>query len=183
MRGRLSNRYVLAENSSGLVIVDIRHAHQRIVFERLLKNLKTREASRQQLLLPVTVELSPTDAKLLKNQLSSFDALGFSIEEFGGNSYLVTAVPASYPDQDLGRLLRDMLSEMREMRSIKNPNAIHLAQVACRHAVSPREDITDAEVRQIVMDLLRCEMPYADPSGNATMIQMTYSELEKRFKG
>lgn len=145
-------------------------------------NLKNRKVQRQQLLLPVTVNLSNEESRFLKTQLEQFDAIGFSIEPFGGTTYIITAVPSAYPDEDLGKAIRDILEDLRVNRSVNSSNAIHLAQLACRHAISLKETLTDDEVRKILADLAAVEMPYADPAGNPTMVHVTYAELEKRFK-
>ena len=181
VRGRLGSRYILAETSHGLAIVDVRAAHQRILFEKLLNNLEGQKIMRQQLLLPVTLNLSQPDARLMNSELKQFDAIGFSIEPFGGQTFIVTAVPADFPNQDIVKALLDILEDLRQDRSIKTPNALHLAQIASRHAVCVKDNLSDEEIRQMLHELSGAQMPYADPAGNPTMVHITYSELDKRF--
>ena len=183
VRGRLGSRFVLAETPNGLAVVDIRAAHQRILFEKLLKNLESQKCLRQQLLLPVTLNLSQMDARLMNSELKQFDAIGFTIEPFGGQSFIVTAVPADYPNQDISKALRDILEDIRQDRSVKSPSALHLAQMACRHAVSVKDTPTDEEIHRLLRELGAAQMPYADPLGNPTMVHITYTELDKRFSG
>ena len=181
--GRLGNRHLLAESANGLVVIDLRSAHQRILFEKLLANLKEQKIPQQPLLIPVTINLGQEEARFLNSQIKHFQSLGFTIEHFGGTSFIVTAVPASYPNQDISQTLRDIIDDLRQSRTTNVQSAIHIAQAACRHAISLKANITEKEVSQLISDLARATMPYADPNGNPTMIHITYSELEKRFKG
>jgi DNA mismatch repair protein MutL len=181
--GRLGRRYALAEAATGLVVVDLQAAHQRILFENLLAAMNDQRQSRQQLLLPVTLNLSPEEARFLRRESSHFDTLGFSIEPFGGNTFLITAVPAAYPNQDLAKALRDILDDLRQSSVTNRQSAIHIAQAACRHAHRSKDDLTDLEIKALLNGLARCAMPYACPNGHPTMVHITYSELDKRFQG
>ena len=181
--GRLGNRHLLAESANGLVIIDLRAAHQRILFEKLLANLKEQKIPQQPLLIPVTINFGQEEARFLNSQVKHFQSLGFTIEHFGGTSFIVTAVPASYPNQDISQTLRDIIDDLRQSRTTNVQSAIHIAQAACRHAISLKANLTEKEVNQLIFDLARTTMPYTDPNGNPTMIHITYSELEKRFKG
>ena len=180
--GRLGNRHLLAESANGLVIIDLRAAHQRILFEKLLANLKEQKIPQQPLLIPVTINFGQEEARFLNSQIKHFQSLGFTIEHFGGTSFIVTAVPASYPNQDISQTLHDIIDDLRQSRTTNVQSAIHIAQAACRHAISLKANLTEKEVNQLIFDLARTTMPYTDPNGYPTMIHITYSELEKRFK-
>ena len=117
------------------MVVNIHAAHQRILFEELLANLKSEKVRQQQLLMPVTLELAPDEARLLSRQLDAFKSLGYTIEPFGGNAYLVTAVPANVRDDNLCDAMRDILSDLRRETVTNRQSATHLAQTAARHAV------------------------------------------------
>ncbi|MBQ6470907.1 MAG: DNA mismatch repair endonuclease MutL [Victivallales bacterium] len=181
--GRLGTAYALAEGENGLVVVSLRAAHERILFERLLHEMSRGPALRQQLLLPATINLTPDDSRFLRNVLPHFSQLGFQIEPFGGNSYIVSAVPSSFPDQDIGQVVRDIIDDLRGNRVTARQSALHLAETACRHAISAHEQLTDAQVAALLQDLAQTDMPYASPAGTPTMVLITSSELEKRFKG
>lgn len=179
--GRLGTMYALAESGNGLVVVNLKAAHQRIVFERLLATASDKEVSQQQLLIPTTLTLSPDEVRFMKQELAYFLKLGFGIEAFGGNSFIVSAVPASFPNQDVGRMIRDMIDELRSSSVTNRQSVIHLAQVACRCAISANAPVSDGEVATILSDLAKTEMPYVCPNGHPTMVHITYGELEKRF--
>lgn len=183
-RGRLGKGYLLAETPQGLAVVDIRAAHRRVLFERLLRNLRQRTVQRQQLLLPLTVTLSTLDARALSQQLAQFGALGFTIEPFGGTSFLVSALPLGFPAEHLVQTFQDVVEELRQQRRVvRTENALHLAQLACRHAVTERDEVSEQALSGLLEELSRAEMPYTDPLGRPTMLHFTFSELSRRFRG
>ena len=180
--GPVHQGYLLAEGREGLIVVNVRAASQRILFERMLANLKQKKVSQQPLLIPVTINLAVDEARLLARQLEHFAALGYTIEEFGGNAFVITAVPANLPDSDLGTAMRDILSDLRRDSVTNRQSAMHLAQTASRHAVRVKQELSPVEQQALLRELLKCEMPYADAAGLPTMVHITYSELQKRFK-
>jgi len=180
--GVLGELYLVAEGTSGLVLVDQHAAHERILFEQLLKTAQSGDGLQQQLLLPVTVDLSPEDAALLGRHVEHFQRLGFSVEPFGGNTFLVTAVPPQFPQENLAGLLQDILDEVRQSPgAVSRPEDVRIAQAACKHAVRGSDSLTDAEIRQLLSDLAKTEMPYTCPHGRPVMISIPFRELEKRF--
>ncbi|NLF62254.1 MAG: DNA mismatch repair endonuclease MutL [Lentisphaerae bacterium] len=181
--GHLGQRHILAESPNGLVVIDLRAAQQRIVFERLLKALNSHRVQTQPLLLPVTLNLTIDEARFLRARLDNFADLGFILEPFGGNSFLVTAVPASFPNSDVGKAMRDILDDLRRSIVSSRQNTIHVAQAASRHAIQARDRLTNQEIQALIHDLAATAMPYACPNGKPTMVNITYAELEKRFMG
>lgn len=182
--GKLGTEYLLAESESGLVVVSVAGASQRILFERLLKNLRQGEGARlQPLLMPLTLHLAPDESRLLSREIPYFRSLGFIIEEFGANTFLVTAVPQNLPDCSLEETIRDVLSDLRQDSVTNRQSAMHLAQLASRHGISRKAPPLPPEGQRILLEeLMRCEMPYADPAGQPTMLHITCAELAKRFR-
>lgn len=180
--GRLGDHYLVAEGSNGLVLVDQHAAHERVLFEQLLAAARGKPGLQQQLLLPVTMDLTPDDAGLLRTHIERFQKLGFCLEPFGGNTFLITAVPSRFPEENVTGLLQDILDDIREGGE---PSAkagdIRIAQAACRHAVNVNDHLTDEEIDQLLSDLARAEMPYTCPHGRPVMINITFGELQKRF--
>jgi DNA mismatch repair protein MutL len=180
--GTLQGTYLVAEGARGLVLIDQRAAHKRILFERLLKNARNSQQPQQQLLLPATVELGPQDARLLERQIKTFQGLGFGIEPFGGTTFLVTSVPASLPEQDVKNLLCEMLDDLREGSGSGNrPEQVRVAQAACRHAVPERSELSREEIRQLLNDLAKADLPYTCPDGKTVIVNFPFREIEKRF--
>ena len=181
--GVLGNTFLVAEGASGLVLVDQHAAHERIVFEQLLTAARSNAAEQQQLLLPVTVDLPPADAALLEKYAEHFKQLGFSIDAFGGNTFLVSAVPAAFPEENVGGLLRDILDDLRHGsgQTAQRPDDARIARVACKHAVKASDPLADGEISQLLQDLARAEMPYTCPHGRPVMISLPFQEIERRF--
>ena len=182
LKGKLSSKYALAEGPDGLIVIDLKAAHQRILFERLLAAMNAKTVPSQPLLLPVPLNLTLDEARFLRTQIQHFEKLGFSVEPFSGNSFIVTAVPSGYPDGDLAIAMRDILDDLRHSNITNRQSAIHLAQVACRHAASSKTEFTELEIHTILHDLAHTTMPYTCPNGHPTMVHITFSELEKRFR-
>jgi len=181
--GMLQSRCLVAEGDAGLVLIDQRAAHERILFERLLAAARSRQGVSQPLLLPVTVELPPAEAELLQRHAGQFSRIGFEIESFGGGTVLITAIPANIPQENLASLLRDILDDLREgvAGALARPDEIALAQAAARHAVRLRTVLSPDEIERLLADLARCELPYTCPQGRPVMVNIPYSEIERRF--
>ena len=126
----------MAESDSGLVLLDQHAAHERILFEKLLATLRHQAHRSQPLLIPVTLELSASEATLLERAREQLIKLGFEIEAFGGTTVLVRALPASFPQENVAGMVRDIIDELRDTGAmLSRPDEIALAQTACRHAV------------------------------------------------
>ncbi|MFA4943585.1 MAG: DNA mismatch repair endonuclease MutL [Lentisphaeria bacterium] len=180
--GTLNNLYLVAEGAAGLVLIDQHAAHERILFEKLLRAAESAQAEGQPLLIPVHLDLAPADAALLRHHLEHFHKLGFGLDAFGGNSFLVTAVPAGFPGENLGGLLRDILDDLRQAAaSTPRPDELRIAQAACKHAVKAEDPLRPLEVNQLLHDLAAAEMPYTCPHGRPVMITIPHPELERRF--
>lgn len=143
---------------------------------------KRERIPQQQLLLPVTLNLSPEEGKFLHGRLDQFKAMGFSLDHFGGSTYLLSAVPANLPDENYAAVIRDVIDDLRHSPPGERQSTLSLAQSASRCAVRAETVLSVGEQQRLVQDLVACEMPYTCPSGRPTMIHVTYNELEKRFK-
>lgn len=182
--GMSQRRYVVAEGPSGLVLVDPRAAHQRILFERLLQAARSESSRPQQaLLIPVTIDFAPEESVLLQQNLERFQKLGFAIGPFGGRTFIVSAIPASLPDTDLVPLLHEILDDLRHSQEGRNRfDDVRIAKAAARHAISVRQTaLSEAEAKSLVQSLALCEMPYACPEGRPTMINLPFSDLDRKF--
>jgi DNA mismatch repair protein MutL len=183
--GQLNETFIIAEGPGGLVLIDPNAAHQRIIFEQLLDYAKQDPARRAQqpLLLPVTTEFAPEDAALLHQNLEKFQKFGFGIEHFGGRTFLITAMPAGVPENDVQTMFHEILDDLRHSAegSRSRVDDMRIAKTAARHAVRARQQMTAKEIQALLEALARTQMPYACPEGRPTMINLPYSELDRRF--
>lgn len=180
--GEIANLYLLAEGPSGLVLIDQHAAHERILFERIMRQAKDKDGLGQGLLIPVTLEFGATDADVLRRHLKELRWLGFRIEDFGGNTVIVEAIPPEFPRENIGGVLHDVVDQLRDSPfGAKRLDEAEIAQAACKAAVKAKDHLTDTEVAHLLRDLARTALPYTCPHGRPTMINLSYAELEKRF--
>jgi DNA mismatch repair protein MutL len=183
--GDYKRQYLVAEGSSGLVLIDQHAAHERILFERLLEQARQEKAMSQQLLIPATVEVGPREAEVLNKHLEELLKIGFRMEPFGGNAFVVTGVPPDCPSQNISGLIADITEDLLNAGASRHAGIeqreIRVAQAACKHAVKAHDRLGPEEVDSLLEQLGCVEMPFTCPHGRPVMINIPDSELDKRF--
>ena len=182
--GVLNKLYVLMENVNGLVLVDQHAAHERILFEELRRRMEEEGVPAQKLLLPHTFDLPPRDADWVERNMSILQKMGIGIESFGPNTFKIDSLPAflnaSNPTQFMRKVIDDLKNASTSSSAMRLGEEI-IAKTVCRHAVKANDPLRYPEVEKLIRDLLDCEMPYCCPHGRPTMIQISLTELEKKF--
>ncbi|BDF33956.1 DNA mismatch repair protein MutL [Lachnospiraceae bacterium] len=183
--GQAFDTYWIIEFHDSLYIIDQHAAHERVLYERTLKNMKTREFTSQYISPPIILNLTMQEAEVLNTYMGRFTKLGFEMEEFGQESYAVRAVP----DNLFGIAKKELLMEMIDSLSDEisrnlSPDLIDekVASMSCKAAVKGNMKLSAAEVDALIGELLLLENPYHCPHGRPTIIAMTRRELEKKFK-
>ena len=181
--GGLDNRWVLMQSNDGLVLLNIRAASERILFENLRREMETGTAPAQRLLIPDVIELPIRDAVWISENLPALHATGFVLEPFGGNTFKIEALPPALAGRDARATLLDICESLRASGSLGNHT---LATDSLARSVSVLAALDgfaydENRARQLVRELLLCELPYASPRGHPTMIQWSFSELERKF--
>lgn len=182
--GVLGKLYVLMENGDGLVLLDQHAAHERILFERLRRQIESEGVPSQRLLIPITVQITPKDYDWIRLNLESLSRMGFALEPFGEATLKIDAVPQFLKVADPAGAMRRLVDELRSMTTSTSRLRIGedvIAKTVCRHAVKANDELRLPEIQQLVRDLLACDLPYCCPHGRPTMIQISYQELEKKF--
>jgi DNA mismatch repair protein MutL len=182
--GVLGKLYILMENEEGLVLVDQHAAHERILFERLRRETETAGVPCQRLLIPIVLRLPPKDYDWLLLNAPSLQKMGFSVEPFGESTLKIDGIPQFLRMEDPANTIRQLVDELRSLTSSTSRLRLGedvIAKTVCRYAVKANDELHTAEIGQLVKDLLACELPYCCPHGRPTMIQIGYSELEKKF--
>ena len=182
--GALGRLYVLIESPEGLVLMDQHAAHERVLFERMLKELTVENAPAQKLLLPVTLELEARDAEFLAGNLKTLHKLGLGVSEFGERTFLIDAVPPYFKLDNLAQTFRDIVDELRQTGEQVHARRLgedKIATTVCRHAVKAHDPLQGEELRALLRQLHQCDLPYTCPHGRPTLIQISYAELEKKF--
>ncbi len=183
--GVIGKLYVVLESDRGLVLLDQHAAHERILFEQMLKRLEEKEtAPSQKLLLPETVELSARDAAFLRGQLELLTRLGVGLSEFGERTFLLDALPPFVKGAEPRRFVLELIDELKAAGQEVNSSRLGeqvVAKTVCRHAVKAHDPLAGRELEKLIEDLRHCAMPYTCPHGRPTLIEMNFRELEKKF--
>ena len=182
--GVIGKLYVLIESPEGLVLMDQHAAHERVLFEKMLKELAADSAPAQKLLLPLTLELDARDAAFLHANQKTLHKLGIGVSEFGEKTFLVDALPPYFPTANLAQTFRNIIDELRQTGEEVHARRLgedKIATTVCRHAVKAHDLLRGEELCALLHQLHQCELPYTCPHGRPTMIQMSYAELEKKF--
>jgi DNA mismatch repair protein MutL len=183
--GVIGRLYVVLESDRGLVLLDQHAAHERVLFEQMLRRLEENgSAPSQRLLLPETVELAVREAQFLREQLPVLARLGVGLSEFGERTFLLDALPPFVKASDPRRFILELVDQLKAAG--EGVNALRLgeqtiAKTVCRHAVKANDPLAGAELENLIEDLRHCAMPYTCPHGRPTLIEMNFRELEKKF--
>lgn len=183
--GQVFDTYWLVQFQDNLYIIDQHAAHERVLYERTLKEMKNREFTSQYLSPPIILTLSMQEAELLKTHKERFERIGFEIEPFGGEEYAIRAVPANLFSIAKKELFMEMLDNLADGLSTNmTPDIIDekVASMSCKAAVKGNNRLSAQEVDVLIGELLELENPYHCPHGRPTIIAMSKKELEKKFK-
>lgn len=182
--GQLFKTYWLIEYEDQLFIMDQHAAHEKVNYERLMKNFKEKEIYSQRLEPPMVVTVSMTEAEALTRYKDAFAGLGFTIESFGGNEYCIREVPANL--YGIGE--RDLFMELLDAVSQENGTldteviASKIATMACKMSIKGNQRVSLMEVEHLLDELMKLENPYQCPHGRPTIIKMSKYEIDKKFK-
>jgi DNA mismatch repair protein MutL len=182
----LKKRYALFDTSRGLVMLHLRHADQRVRFERINKEFKHDMPPSQRLLIPHPVEFEPLAAEALKAQLKQLNAQGFQVEEFGRNFYRIEAVPTWLSPEQAEAFIRDLVDLVRQRGGMRKHSALGweaVARLAVEGSYRRNDSLTQPAVEQLAKDLLACETPHTSPFGKPTFSEVSWSEWARRFGG
>jgi DNA mismatch repair protein MutL len=182
--GVLQKLYVLMEGKEGLVLMDQHAAHERVNFEKFRRALETGGVPCQRLLIPITLQTTPRDADLLKQNLASLNRLGIEIEPFGPNIFKVETLPSFLKTDDPAAWLDQVIEELSSLSSKSSTLRLSedaIATTACRASVKSNDALSIPEMQALLKDLFACEMPYCCPHGRPTLVQISTAELERKF--
>ena len=183
--GQVFDTYWLVQFQDSLYIIDQHAAHERVLYERTLKGMKTREFTSQYLSPPIILTLSMQEARLLEEHIDRFTRIGFEIEPFGSEEYAVRAVPDNLFGIAKKELLMEMIDDLGDgLNTSMTPDLIDekVASMSCKAAVKGNNRLSAQEVDALIGELLTLDNPYHCPHGRPTIIAMTKKELEKKFK-
>lgn len=182
--GQLFDTYWLVEYDNKFYIIDQHAAHEKVLYERFIKDFSKKEMLSQMVSPPTLVSLNLQESNLLKANLETFRELGFEISEFGGKEYSIHAVPANIYGISVKDFFIQILDSLEQEHVSKTPDILadRIATAACKAAVKGNNRLSIKEADALIDELLSLENPYNCPHGRPTIISMTKYELEKKFK-
>jgi DNA mismatch repair protein MutL len=179
--GQAGTTYVIAEGPAGVYLVDQHAAHERVMYERFLRELGAAAAVAQPLLAPLALDLTPTQASLVGTFAEALAAHGFGVEPFGGGGYLLRAAPAGLRREDPARAFTELLDLLMREDAPADPRHRVAASLACHAAVRAGQTLAPEEMRDLIEQLEACETPQTCPHGRPTMLHLSAEELARRF--
>lgn len=182
--GQLFKTYWLIEYEDQLFIMDQHAAHEKVNYERLMKNFKEKEIYSQRLEPPMVVTVSMMEAEALERYRDAFAGLGFTIESFGGNEYCIREVPANLYGIGERDLFMELLDAVSQENGIMDTEVIasKIATMACKMSIKGNQRVSLMEVEHLLDELMKLENPYQCPHGRPTIIKMSKYEIDKKFK-
>ena len=181
---RLREERAVFETPTGLAILDIGAAHQRVLYESILAQFTAQKPVSQPMLVPLSIELEPLPAAVLKERLPLLASAGFDFEEYGRNFWRIQALPAWLEPEDALAFVRDLLAEMaRREGDFGRPSLAYdaLAKIAVIKARRKGDSLSDAELMELVQALFRTVQPGSCPRGRRTYVEWTDADLTRRF--
>jgi DNA mismatch repair protein MutL len=189
---QLHNQYILAQTANGFILINQQAAHERIVYERLQEAAKGKPVATQRSMFPVTIDLAPSDTVLLEELMEDLQQLGYMIEPFGKNTFVVQGTPA---DLTQGNVQKDSFGEKQvidslleqfkhfstEMKFSKREKLVR--SLAWQQSIKAGRQLNQKEIEALVEDLFKCKQPNASPDGNPTYLEFKKEQLEKMFGG
>lgn len=182
--GEVFDTYWIVEYDDSMFIIDQHAAHEKVLYEKFINNLKNDKHYSQHIMPSIIVTLTQQEENILKKYMSSFTELGFEIEHFGGCEYMISAVPTDLYSLDNSILFLELLDDLSDISSKSGPEIIidRVATAACKAAVKGGNRLSLAEANTLIDELLSLDNPYNCPHGRPTIISMSRTELEKKFK-
>ena len=182
--GQVFETYWLVEYGDKLYIIDQHAAHEKVNFERMMKRLREKKPASQYLNPPILLTLTADEARVLEEHMNYFEQLGYVISSLGDRDYSISAIPTDLPELSKKELLLEILDELTDEAGMTTPDTIYdkIASMSCKAAVKGNNKLSLMEADALIGELLTLENPYACPHGRPTIISMSKTELEKKFK-
>jgi DNA mismatch repair protein MutL len=182
---QVHDTYILAETRGGILIVDQHSAHERILFQRLMEGFDAGGQVGQRLLFPLTVRLTAPEVAVVANLGGLLSRAGFEVEEFGGDTVIVRAVPDPHRYFDAERAFREMVHELTHgselVRSARNQHERIAMTFACKSAIKAGQRLSDPEMQELFDQLFATDLPHHDVHGRPTVVRLSSGELARKF--
>jgi DNA mismatch repair protein MutL len=181
---QVHQKYLLVQVKSGIMVIDQHAAQERILYEKYVASLQKKAVISQALLFPQTIDLSPTDAALVKELKAEFLELGFQFEDFGGNTIILNAIPADVQAANEKELLEELVEQYKNnMATLKLDRRENLARAMAKRLASRLQTrMSELEMNSLVDKLFACQVPNYTPAGQKTLVIMELNQLHELFQ-
>ncbi len=182
--GQVFDTYWILQYDGAMYMVDQHAAHEKVLYERFMRQFSEKKPIVQLLQPPVVLTLTMQEEQAVKEHMSVFEELGYQIEPFGGREYVVNGVPAHLPQIGNEELLKEVIDAMVDEHARPTPDILKdkIASMSCKAAVKGNNRLPREQMEELLRELMTLENPYHCPHGRPTMIKMTKTELDKKFK-
>jgi len=184
--GQIDNSFVVAQGGGAVVIVDQHAAHERIYYEKFLRQVQLGAISRQRLLMPVLLEMAPAVRGLLLANGTLLDQMGLELEDFGGGSIALKSTPALLSGDDVEQVLADVGELLAQSQRIKGASFSPIDEIcalyACKAAVKADRPLSLAEMQELLDQLAKTDHPMTCPHGRPTTVELGLEDLRKSFR-
>ncbi|MBF0215415.1 MAG: DNA mismatch repair endonuclease MutL [Candidatus Omnitrophica bacterium] len=175
--------YIVRVKGDSVTVTDQHAAHERVLYEYFNNKKRETAGETQNLLFPVSLGLSPSESILMGKMKGAYKTLGFEIDEFGRNSFVIRTAPQVIKDRDIEKVVRDILSDISgNIKPGMDPVEEMVKYAACRGAIKEGDALDEHEMADLLRQLSECELPFTCPHGRPTTLEITVDELEKRFR-
>jgi len=179
---QLHNRYILTPIKSGFLLIDQKSAHERILFEDFLKRMESKGRLSQQVLFPQTIQFSKAQAEQFAHVQDQINSLGWEIEDFGNNSYIVHSIPQEmHKERDIKKTLEEIIEDLTTDKDVDTPEQVLARTMAKQMSISRNKSLSIEEMQNLVDRLFACEHPYLSPSNKSVISTFTMEEIAQRF--
>ena len=182
--GSVFSTFILIQQNDDFYIIDQHAAHERVLYEKLVKKIHNSQKIKQMLMVPEILEVKNNELQIIKDNMDLFDKVGFEIEEFGGNSIKISAVPSEVTGIAIKELFYDLIDSLQKESGVKENDRVEyfIFTMACKAAVKANMNLDPREIESLMDQMMKLENPFTCPHGRPTAIKMTKGELEKKFK-
>jgi DNA mismatch repair protein MutL len=183
IHGQIDKTYIIVEDDEGLTLIDQHAAEERINFEIFMEQLNNKNIVKQQLIEPIMIEVSSKENNIINSSKEKLFKLGFEIEEFGKNTFIIRSCPSVLNKQQSKNLLFDLINEEDiSNKSIEELKYNKIASKSCRTSIKAGDELSYSYMKKLILNLKKCSNPYTCPHGRPTMIRFTIRDIEKMFK-
>ncbi|MCL4459271.1 MAG: DNA mismatch repair endonuclease MutL [Chloroflexi bacterium] len=179
--GQLGNTFIVAEGPDGLYLIDQHRAHERVLYERLREERAEANVHSQLFLEPLTVDLTPRQMSLVSQRLPQLAEMGFALEPFGEQSFLLRAIPSILSKADIVQTVNELIDELAEEKDGTDWLEDLIVMMSCKGAIKAGQSLSMAEMRELLLQLERVSIAPRCPHGAPTMVRLSQHQLERQF--